>query len=149
MLLYDKEQALQPQDRHIFRTTREEWPNKSLSQMRQWLLISNPFVSYCLKMNKKQTKNGHQVIRQFFSRGKHTRIPTWYKSTRKCKKASRTKMQTNLITQFYQPIKNHNKNSIQQPFTNSSNQTEYYSSQGRPPDQSTRQTSIQNFFQPH
>ena len=149
MQLYDKEQELKPQDRHIFRTTREEWPNKSISQMRQWLLISHPFVSYCIKLNKKQSKNGHQDILQYFPRRKHVQLPTRYTSTKKRKKASKTETQTNVITKFYHPIKNHNKNTIQQPHTNPREQTEYYSSQGRPPNQPTRQSHIQDFFQPH
>ena len=146
--LYEKEQALKPQDRHIFRTPREEWPNKSISQMRQWLLVSHPYVSYCIKVNKKQAKNGHQDILQYFPRKRQARLPTRYTTTKKRKRASKTETQTNVITKFYHPIKNKNKTNIKQPHTNLREQTEYYSSQGRPPDQSTRQSHIQDFFQP-
>jgi hypothetical protein len=147
--LYEKKQDLKPQDQHIYRTELDEWPNKSISQMRQWLLVSHPFVSYCIKVNKKQNKTGHQDILKFFPQRKSARLPTRYVPTKKRTKRPKTDIQTTVITKFYHPLKKQTKNVIRQPHTKQKEQTEYYSSQGRPPDQSTRQSHIQDYFQPH
>eukprot|EP00957_Ditylum_brightwellii_P013322 1005758-Ditylum_brightwellii.AAC.1 len=51
-----------------------DWNNCSVTQMRQWLLTSQPFIEFCMKTKKRQQMHNTQDIRTFLHTSAQTRL---------------------------------------------------------------------------
>ena len=63
--LYTHEQNVLAQDRFPFATPIDEWKDKTVHQMKQWLRSNQPHIKICLALAKKQNKLHTKDIRSY------------------------------------------------------------------------------------
>jgi hypothetical protein len=82
--LYQHEEKLLVQDRHPFNTPINEWPKRSASYMKEWLMVSAPFIRRCLKAAKIHTIRNSSDIRGFLTN--QPKLPSDHKRMKKPKR---------------------------------------------------------------
>jgi hypothetical protein len=82
--LYEHEEKLLVQDRHPFNIPIDEWNTRSASYMKEWLMVSAPFIRRCLKAAKIHTKKNASDIRGFLTN--QPKIPSDHRRMKKPKR---------------------------------------------------------------
>ena len=151
---YTKQDEMHPNDHHIFDLAETDWQHQSTTAMRTWLSYSQPFIAFCLKNRKYQAINNTRDIRTYMKGKMKTKVPKIYTTTKKTKKAKHKRRghQIQTIDTYFQvnATKRHKKNTTRenQPKNqHNASITDYYTTQGRPPDTSRKtQTAITEFI---
>eukprot|EP00957_Ditylum_brightwellii_P149700 11399971-Ditylum_brightwellii.AAC.1 len=126
---------MSPQDHHIFQPNLQDWPHQTVMVMNRWVVVNKPFIQYCLGLIQQQRKNKTTDIRKYINTTKKTNIP---KATSK-KKSKCSRKRTQESTKETQDIRKYGlittrtTNSVKGT-TSTTGRTEYYTSQGQPPD---------------
>eukprot|EP00957_Ditylum_brightwellii_P002402 184200-Ditylum_brightwellii.AAC.1 len=116
------------QDHQLFQKSLEDWETQPTSVMKLWLLQNLPHIQHCVQIAKTQLAMQNKDIRDFVTYNlKTTQIRNPGRKRRKCRKVQYHKN----ITQFL------NRKRPQLTGINQLNgqQTKYYKSQDKPPDQ--------------
>ena len=133
---------------------------KSTSSMRQWIQVAQPHIWFCLQVAKQQLKFQSSDIRKHLINPPKTRLPPKYKKLCRHNRKTDTEdstVPTNLLylpekalSSYFHAIpsrrsdKRHQDKQDKRPIKSSTDLTEYFSDQDRPPDKRKRytQTSI-------
>ena len=131
----------------------DEWKDQSTTRMKQWLSTCQPFIAYCLKNRSHQECHKTRDIRTYLKGKTSTQVPKTYTNHKahKKRKAKNTKTQANTLDKYIQytqrqttlTSRNHRNNKKK----NKQGVTDYYTNQGRPPDEALKvQTSIREYI---
>jgi hypothetical protein len=151
---YTKQDEMHPNDHHIFDLAEADWQQQSTTAMRTWLSYSQPFIAFCLKNRNYQAINNTRDIRTYMNGKTKTKVPKIYTTTKRTKKEKHKKRnhQIHTIDTYFQVTakKKHKKNTTRNIKTKNQHNTsitDYYTTQGRPPDNTRKtQTAITEFI---